>query len=425
MGLACESEYCEKMVVKNEEIKASVVIPAYNVEKYIVDCLNSVIHQTLEHIEIVCVDDASTDSTTNILHEFSQKDDRIKVIELNQNQGQSVARNIGLNIAKGRYIYFLDADDLISERCLETLYDISCQNKLDICYFNASVIFENEELEMQYQSYRTIHKTICKDALKGGELFEEFMRNNDWSPSPPRQFFRKQFLLDAGLKFEPGIIHEDMLFSFLAIIRAERVMCIPEQLFYRRFRQNSTMTSCKSSRNIKGLFICYCKVLDELKERQHSEKVKGVITKYLDLLLVNVKSVRKKVGNITSNLFGDSYQQYLFNNVVERKEEYYKVSEQSVQKLQRASKVYIFGAGAIAEMITLQLSTQEIPIEAYVVTNLCENPKVFLGHPVIAINQLEETSTILIATAERYHNEITMELSKRGNFQIEYVQYDE
>lgn len=413
------------MKVDNGDIKVSVVIPAYNVEKYIGDCLNSVICQTLECIEIVCVDDGSTDWTSHILRDFSKTDERIKVIDLCKNQGQSIARNVGLSVARGEYIYFLDADDMISANCLETLYAISCQRKLDICYFDCSVFFEDEELGMQYQSYQTIHKTICKEVQRGEELFGEFMRNNDWSPSPPRQFFRKLFLLSNDLKFEPGIIHEDMLFSFLAIIKAKRVMCIPEQFFFRRFRQNSTMTSCKSSRNVKGLFICYCKVLDELKKSSYSENTRRAIIRYLDSLLTNVRSVIKKVDYLADNLFEDIYEQYLFNCIVERKGEYYKVSAQSIQTLQQASKVYLYGAGAIAEMITMQLSILEIPIEAYVVTNIRENPKVFLGHPVIDINQLEDTSTILVATAARYYSEITMELCKRGNFIIEYAQYDD
>lgn len=405
------------------EIKVSVVIPAYNVEKYIEDCLNSVIRQTLRQIEIICVNDASTDSTSDILYEFSKIDNRIKVIDLSQNQGQSTARNIGLGISKGNYVYFLDADDMIAEDCLEKLYVLSIRHNLDICFFNASAIFENRKLEIQFKSYETIHKTVCKDVMRGEVLFQNFIENNDWSPSPTRQFFSKEFLIGNDIKFEPGILHEDTLFSFLAIIRAERVLCVPDQLYYRRFRPDSTMTSCMTSRNVKGLFICYCKALEELKKNQYSCLTERAIIKYLDSLLTTVKSTKQKAKNMTEIVFENSYMQYLFNNIVEHKEKYYRVSEKCVHTLKQASKVYIYGAGAIAEMITLQLSEIGIPVEAYVVSDVCQNPQVLLGNPVIAIDKLEEHSIVLIATAERYHKEITMKLKEQGNYEIVYAKY--
>ena len=105
-------------------IKVSVVIPVYNTYKYLPECLESVINQTLADIEIICINDGSTDFSSKILEEYASKDKRIKIISQN-NQGVSCARNRGLEIARGEYIYFLDSDDKITLTALEELYDIA------------------------------------------------------------------------------------------------------------------------------------------------------------------------------------------------------------------------------------------------------------------------------------------------------------
>ena len=103
-------------------IKISIIIPVYNTEKYLKKCLDSIINQTLKSLEIICIDDCSTDNCLHILKEYQLKDNRIKIIEQKENKGQGVARNLGLNIAEGEYIMFLDPDDWLELNALEILY---------------------------------------------------------------------------------------------------------------------------------------------------------------------------------------------------------------------------------------------------------------------------------------------------------------
>ena len=100
----------------------SVIIPVYNVEKYLRQCLDSVINQTFKDIEIICVDDCSTDTCLNILEEYAKKDNRFKIIRLNQNSKQGYARNRALEIAQAPFIMFLDSDDYLNEDAIEILY---------------------------------------------------------------------------------------------------------------------------------------------------------------------------------------------------------------------------------------------------------------------------------------------------------------
>ena len=109
--------------------KVSVIIPVFNTEKYLTKCLDSVCNQTLSDIEIICVDDCSTDNSLNILKEYASKDNRIKLIEFKENKGAAVARNTGIIEAKGEYVGFIDSDDYVDLDFYEKLYNIGvCEN---------------------------------------------------------------------------------------------------------------------------------------------------------------------------------------------------------------------------------------------------------------------------------------------------------
>ena len=121
----------------------SVIIPVYNAEKYLEKCLNSVIKQTLKDIEIICINDGSTDGSLNILQKYSEKDKRFIIID-QKNSGQSVARNKGLSVAKGEFIGFVDSDDWIDDDFYEKLYDAAIEYKADIAAGNILRVNENE-----------------------------------------------------------------------------------------------------------------------------------------------------------------------------------------------------------------------------------------------------------------------------------------
>ncbi len=114
--------------------KVSIIIPVYNVEKYLKECLNSVVNQTLKEIEIICVDDGSTDNSLSILEEYAKKDNRINLLK-QENSGAGAARNKGLDSARGEYIYFLDSDDFLELNAIEILYNQIAKNQADICFF--------------------------------------------------------------------------------------------------------------------------------------------------------------------------------------------------------------------------------------------------------------------------------------------------
>lgn len=242
--------------------KVSVIIPVYNVEPYLRECLDSVVNQTLQDIEIICVNDGSTDGSLAILEEYVKMDKRIKLFS-QENKGLSATRNVGFRNALGKYIHFMDSDDLIELDCLEILYDVSSKNDLDILYFDADAFFESKELAKQHVNYDKYYdrKRTYTSIYSGENLFTEMLQYGDYKSSPCLQLLKSEFLKKNNISFYEGILHEDNLFTFQAIMLANRVSHINRKLFHRRVRENSIMTKKETSKNVIGYFICFIEMV--------------------------------------------------------------------------------------------------------------------------------------------------------------------
>ena len=143
--------------------KVSVILPIYNVEKYLRKCLDSVINQTLKDIEIICINDCSADNCENIILEYAKKDGRIKIINNEKNYGIGFSRNIGINESSGEYISFIDADDYIEKDYIEILYNTAIKNKADIVFTNNINIVRDKIIKPYYHNRINIWKKKFKE----------------------------------------------------------------------------------------------------------------------------------------------------------------------------------------------------------------------------------------------------------------------
>lgn len=248
-------------------IKFSIIIPAYNVEKYIEESLRSVMNQTLKEIEIICIDDGSTDNTLDILNDLKNEDARISVIS-QPNSGLSYARNQGILKSKGQYLIYLDSDDILELNALEKIYSVLNVNDYDILYFSADCFAteENKLIKDELNRLRTfyIRSQYVLSPIKGTDFFIESWKNQKYIVSACLQVVKREYLEKNKFKFIEGILHEDNVYTFVTLINAERVGSIPLALYHRRIRNDSIMTKKKSYKNVYGLFVSYCLLLDEL-----------------------------------------------------------------------------------------------------------------------------------------------------------------
>lgn len=264
----------EKM--KGNSIKVSVIIPIYNVEKYIEKCLASVTNQTLKEIEIVCVNDGSLDHSMETVYTKAKEDGRIVIVE-KENGGLSSARNAGLDKAQGEYVLFLDSDDTLVLNALELLYTKAFENRLDNIFFGATTVYES--LKVKRTNYRRYNQYYCRkcsypEVLPGTEMFHILVENDEYRVSACLQMPRRQFLVQKEIRFREGILHEDNLFTIQAILGASRVMVLNEELYVRLIRSGSIMTAGSNIRSSWGYYVCLSEMIALAKSAEYSDRVR-------------------------------------------------------------------------------------------------------------------------------------------------------
>lgn len=284
-----------------KEIKVSVIIPVYNTELYLKECIDSILEQTLDAIEIIIINDGSTDGSLQIIKEYEIKHSNIKAIN-QSNQRQGTARNTGLKVASGEYVYFIDSDDILDNRALEYCYNLASKMKLDMLIFEAdifgNIVGKNSE---QYLYHRRINE--INEIVYG----MEFLAKNYYRISMlniPFTLYNRCFLVENKLQFLEKFFYEDYEFYYRTLEFNPKMMIINKIFYHRRFRDNSVMTSSITELSIMDKINIY----NEIQEKSLA------ITKSL-YLMICIRGMRKtlqecKKNNI--NLNSDNIQ-YIVN----------------------------------------------------------------------------------------------------------------
>lgn len=282
---------------ESSSVKVSVVVPVYNVAAYLGKCLESLCRQTLKEIEIICVDDGSTDRSHDTLMAFAARDARLRVLT-QENCGQSVARNQGLDIAVGKYVYFVDADDWLASDCaLEELYVAAERNQTDVLYFDARCVVEDgchgESGHIGADTY--IRKHVYVGCKTGIALLSEFIAYNEYRVSPAMVFLRRRFLIVQNIRFCEGIIYEDNIFSMRCALAAQHALHLPCAYYMRRLHPGSTMTSKPSFKNIYGYLTCYIQLYVLQIKYGHEEAADRAIASQLTACRYQVRRLTAEV----------------------------------------------------------------------------------------------------------------------------------
>lgn len=235
----------------------SVIVPVYNALPYVRETIASLQAQTFRDLEIICVNDGSTDGSLEELVALAREDGRIRV--LNQpNQGLSRSRNVGLEEARGTYVYFMDSDDLLMPQALEELVRPMEEQSLDLLYFDAESFFESEQLRRDHPWFINSYTRTKEygDVYNGADLLALFQGNGDYIVSACMYVARRDLVERCNLRFIPGIMHEDNAFTFSLGIAAKRASHRKRAFFRRRVHTGSIMTTCPSFAKSYGYFVC-------------------------------------------------------------------------------------------------------------------------------------------------------------------------
>jgi len=384
-------------------IKVSVVIPVYKVEKYLPDCLDSVLNQTLQDIEVICIDDASPDCCPQILDEYAARDARVRVLHLPENHQQGYGRNRGTEMARGKYIYFLDSDDMIVPEAMEELYTTAEKDLLDGIYFDSQVIFDNIELEKKNNTYPARRRGRYEDRVYSGpELFELFVEQNDWISYVQRTFWRREFLLENHIFSPEHTEHEDEFFTFKGTLLAKRVRYIPKEYFIRRYREDSVMTRPAHPKDFHGYFVNYC-------ERINLVEKLGYSSKSADIEILHMYDRMNRFFP----LFSAAEDPHKWFDHEEQLQSYYCYSyakkfdtvyfKELIKKLSvpvpPEKHVWIYGAGIVGKRVYQIMVNNGYIVDGFLVTSKKGNQKVLFGREVFQIDEIKPADNFVAVVA--------------------------
>lgn len=271
----------DKMSETSETPIISVIIPFHNTENYIKESLDSVLNQTFKDIEVICINDKSTDNSLSIVEKYAKKDGRIKIVNLDEKSGQSTARNRAMEIAKGKYISFIDSDDRIDLDAYEKAYDFINEYDQDMVVFNAKRIDPYKKI---------IESDLHQKAIPKEKIIEtSIYQHNEliYDTCVWNKLIKADFIRKNNFRFIDGRIYEDMLYSMQMYCSSKSVGVLPDVYYYwriRRIEERSTTQKRTETKNIADRVFITRKIIELFKSDEESEKlIEPLNDKLLDL----------------------------------------------------------------------------------------------------------------------------------------------
>lgn len=260
--------------------KVSIIVPVYNSEKYLSKCLDSLVNQTLEDMEIIVIDDKSQDKSKEIINEYYAKQTKkIVPIFFEKNKGQGYARNVGIDRANGEYIIFVDSDDYVDLEMCEILYNKAKEKNFDIVCFDINKIINGNLKKQALQYDKSIEGDI--DLKKRFKIFKS-------SGYFTTRMYRRKMLIDNNIKFPIGIHYEDSMFNTLTLLYANSIAKVDEALYFYLIRENSSSNSYNQERLYDRIEVAEL-MLKEVKKRNIYDSYKEIIDyKYINMMVGNI-----------------------------------------------------------------------------------------------------------------------------------------
>ncbi len=224
------------------ETDISIIVPVYNQERYICECIESILKQTYQNFEIVLVDDNSKDASVSAIKEFIKRDKRIKMILLEENHGAGYARNVGMKYAKGEYLVFLDGDDFFEKDMLEKLYKSSKIYDADVTVCNMYIYDNETKVNSLFDETLDFGFEMIGTPFNMKDIREyafQFMHEIAWN-----KMFRHKFLLKTGIKFQEQHNANDQFFVFANLLSAEKIVRLSEPFIHYRINTEGQLSRC-------------------------------------------------------------------------------------------------------------------------------------------------------------------------------------
>lgn len=395
--------------MKKETIKTSVIIPVYNTEKYLVECIESVLRQTQKEIEIILIDDGSTDGSRKIIEKY-EKDYENIVAVYQENKKQGAARNVGINLAKGKYIYFLDSDDYIAEDTLERCYINAEEKKTDFLLFDAYTFREKMSIDIQKKDRDMYDRSllgITDEVLEGSTFWYKYYKVGGVLHCPPLVYIRRNFIISNYLFFMEGVFYEDAEWIVRMYMHAETVWYYQEKFYYRRYRSGSVMTTKYEKVHVESCFNIIISLMDiysNEEDKLHKEMVFNII----NLLIGRVRQIIIEMKN-------EEDISYLKQDI-QRFNVKIHVYLRNCLKLEQPIRVAIFGTGKMCDKIFEWYEKNKLNINAnvvFIVSQKAQNQ--YRNYRVFNVEEVKgKAFEHIIVSSEKYKEEMMLSLEENN-----------
>lgn len=315
-----------------KKYRVSVIVPIFNVERYLAECLDSLVNQSIQDIEIICVNDGSTDFSLDIAMRYAKSNPNFVV--LNQyNCGLSGARNSGLKYATGTYVHFLDSDDFMDLSAYEQLLDKAEAHNLDLLFFDAESHYEDEALRREFPWYEHGYdsKAAGDNIFDGETYFINAILESDFRISACMYLVRKEFLDKFQIRFLEGLVHEDNYFTYVCAMLSSKTSHMSAPFYGRRVVRGSLTIRDKKFRHAYGYFKSYLELRDFISRMPISQGVADIMSLKLIDMLKNARNEYEKVADPLE-------QQYYLGLPTVESELFYLMVVDPVQQFRQRSK---------------------------------------------------------------------------------------
>lgn len=429
--------------------KVSIVVPVYNVERYLRQCLDSIINQTLKDIEIICVNDGSTDDSLNILNEYAKKDNRIKIVnKINTGYGNSM--NIGFSKATGEYIGIVESDDFAELDMYNKMYNVAIKYSSEVVMSNFTEFeTENSTYDVFNENFRGFEYNKVIDPINEKSIF--FTKPSIWSG-----IYKRDFLVENNIVFSetPGASYQDLSFSFKIWASAKKIYLLKDAfIHYRKDNMNSSINS-------SGKIFCVCDEYGEIDKFLKNmilkdEKLKMLIFsmkfktykwnynrltsvfQYTFLLRMVSEFKEAMLDNKINNYYLNDSEIREISDIVNNTDKYFKETSKNykddrlirltdninfykdgfIDYVSKFKNIIIYGAGSIGTMVGKKIIC-EFDNENNIyfgVSNSNDNPKSLLSKPVFSIEKLmqySDNSVVIVSVKEKDQYDIINKLKK-------------
>lgn len=396
-------------------VKVSVIIPCYNAELFMVDCLESVFAQTLQEIEVICIDDGSTDGTLDILEEYRNQNKNLYILS-QENQGSGIARNQGIRLATGEYLAFMDADDFYpAQDTLGKMYYTATREKAEICG-GSGCIFRNG-----IYTYNGLRKgfTFSEDGWIDKREYPVIL--GYW-----RFIYKKEFIKQNNIYFPDYLRCQDPPFFLNAVVSAGRLYCMKDVTYvYRKEHKQVLFTLRKAIDYAKGMrdSLAIAKAGDLLAIQQlilnelHGE-LSALMYLYADkddemIRIIHQFNEMISDGVITN---GEDGQLKEGKEIASYIKSVQKEMGNLLERLRAEDTVLIYGAGTVGKRVKAFLEENSILPEAFVVSDIRQNAESLDGLQIRCIDDYvdkKDNCMVIIATFPYLHEEIENTLKEK------------